>query len=362
MNWIREILFTSIAFLILTSCGKKKETIVPTVQDITESVYAAGSIKSVNQYYAYPEMNGVIRKKIKQDGDKVFTGDVILELKNDNTRYDADNAALAASYADVNKNPERLNEIQLNEELAYKKMQHDSIQYERQKNLFENQIGSRLELEQRKLAYTTSLNSWRSAQLKSDDLKKQLSIQQKQTYNTEQKSKSINNDFAIRSLLNGTVYQILKEVGEYVTPQQPVALIGENTFYVEMLVDENDITRVQKGQKVLLRFDSYGDSVFDASVSKIYPVMNDRTKTFTVEAEFLNAPAELFPFMTVDANIIIRTQKQAVTIPRSYMLNNHSVLTENGDTLQVKTGAMDLSKVEITGGVNRDTRLQKPQL
>ena len=52
------ILFSLIIFFI--SCKKNVEKIHPIVQDITESVYASGTIKSKNQYQVFSKVNGII--------------------------------------------------------------------------------------------------------------------------------------------------------------------------------------------------------------------------------------------------------------------------------------------------------------
>lgn len=55
-----------------------------------------------------------------------------------------------------------------------------------------------------------------------------------------------------------------------VTPQTPLAVIGDATvFILEMQIEEYDIAKIKLGQIVLLTMDSYKEEVFEASVSKI---------------------------------------------------------------------------------------------
>ncbi len=120
--------------------------------------------------------------------------------------------------------------------------------------------------------------------------------------------------------MRGRVYNILKEQGEIVTPQSAVAIIGDaNNFILELQIDEFDIAKVQFGQKILVTMDSYKNQVFEAPVEKIDPIMNDRTRSFTVKADFVSRPPVLYPNLTAEANIIIQTKKKALTIPRNFL-------------------------------------------
>jgi len=91
--------------------------------------------------------------------------------------------------------------------------------------------------------------------------------------------------------MNGVVFSISKNKGELVSPQMPIAVIGNpEAFVLEMQVDENDILQLSLGQRIIVRLDSYKNEVFEAAITKIYPYMNERSKTFLVEAKFSKAP------------------------------------------------------------------------
>jgi multidrug efflux pump subunit AcrA (membrane-fusion protein) len=134
-------------------------------------------------------------------------------------------------------------------------------------------------------------------------------------------------ELEVKSRINGKVFSVLKKQGEMVTAQTPIAIIGENAhLYVELQIDENDIRLVAPDQHVYISMDSYKDSVFEAVVSKIYPMMNERSRTITVEAEFARKPPIIYPNLTVEANIVIRSKEKALLIPRNYLVNDTYVL------------------------------------
>lgn len=355
----KRILFIGTIFLF--SCGKKAETIKPTLSSITESIYASGTVKSVNQYQAFATVNGIIQDVFVQEGDTVKIGSSILSIVNDEQRLRKENAELAASFADLNSNQGKLNEAQQNIELAFRKMKNDSSLLARQENLWQQNIGSKIELEQRELAYQNAKSAHYSARVKYEDLKRQLVLNAAQSQKNLQISSKLVGDFTLRSDIDGIVYSLPKKKGELVGTQTPLAIIGDaQHFVLEMQVDEYDILMVLKGMKVLVTMDSYKGKVFDAVVTKIDPLMNERSKTFLVEATFVEQPKLLYPNVSFEANIIMQQKEKALLIPRNYLIKDSFVLKNNGERVIVKTGLKDYKMIEIISGIGEDDELKNP--
>ena len=347
--------------LILAGCTGKEEKTQPTVADISESVYASGVVKSRDQHQVFPTVSGTVQQILVTEGDVVKKGDALMKIDNEAARLSTENARIAAEYARVSANSEKLNELREAIELAQSKKQNDSLLLVRQRNLWAKQIGTRVELEQRELSYQNSLTSYRSAILRYNDLKKQLDFAARQSQKNLQISQTMSGDYTVKSETGGRVYSVLKKEGEMVNPQMPVAIVGAaDDFILELQVDEYDIARVKIGQKVLLNMDSYKGQVFEATVYKINPAMNERTRSFTVEASFVTKPPALYPNLTTEANIIIRTKKNALLIPREYLLDGAFVMTDDGKKVPVKTGLKDYQKVEILEGLTKDDVIVKP--
>ncbi len=358
---MKQYFLLLLLIMTLNACTGKQEKTQPTVEAISESVYASGVVKSQNQYQVFPVVSGVIQQVLVTEGDVVEKGEALLKLDNVTARLNTENARIAAEYARVSANAEKLNELKQTIALAQSKMENDSLLLERQRNLWTNRIGTRVDLEQRELNYENSVTAYNSAVLRYNDLKKQLDFAARQSQKNLQISQTAAEDYTIKSETNGRVYSVLKEEGELVSPQTPVAVVGDaDNFILELQVDEYDIARVKPGQKVLLNLDSYKGQVFEGEVYKINPAMNERTRSFTVEANFVTTPPALFPNLTTEANIIIQTKKEALTIPREYLVDGGFVITEEKDRVPVKTGLKDYQKVEILDGLEKDAVLIKP--
>ena len=117
---------------------------------------------------------------------------------------------------------------------------------------------------------------------------------------------------------------------------------------------------MKKDLPVLVSLDSYKGNVFEAKVTKINPLMNERSKTFLVEAEFVNKPEILYPNITFEGNVVLRNKNNALLIPRNYLINDSLVVNSNGENIKVKIGLKDYKNVEIIQGLNKDDELVMP--
>ncbi len=349
-------------WMVLLSCQRPLEEIYPTVEPISESVYASGIVKSKNQYQVFSSVNGLIAEVYVSEGDSVEKGSALVRIDNRSANLQADNAKLSAAYADLKSNKDKLYEAQLTVALTYAKRKNDSLLLSRQHNLMARNIGTKVEVEQRELNFQNAKVAHQSAQLRYHDLQRQINLTAQQTQNTARLNDNLAKDYIIRSQRPGTVYSLTKKVGEFVSTQSPLALLGDSKNYIlELQVDEYDIVKIKAQQLVVLRMDSYKGIVFEAIVTKINPLLNERTKTFTVEASFTKAPPVLYPFLTVEANIVIQAKEQALTIPRNCLLQDSMVMTKQRGSQKVVTGLMDYQKVEILSGLTKEDVLLMPE-
>lgn len=357
--------FLSICIIVLMffSCGEKKEKIYPEKMPLTESVYASATVQPDSLYQAYSIVMGILDKNWVEEGDKVVKGDRILQITNTSPQLNMENTKLALQLARENYSGHAavLSSIKDEIQAAELKLKNDSINYFRQKNLWDQNIGSKVEYDTRKLSYELSQNNLNLLKKKYSQTKNELETQLRQAENNYQTSLTTTNDFTITSKINGTVYALYKNPGEIVNTVEPVAAVGRSDkFIVELLVDEVDIVKLKIGQKVLITLDSYNSEVFEATLDKIYPRKDDRSQTFKVEALFTDPPVTLYPGLSGEGNIIIAEKEETLTIPKEYLINGSKVLTDNGET-EVTIGLQNLESVEILGGIDEKTAIYKPE-
>ncbi len=351
-------LFFSLLFL---SCKEKQEQIQVEIMNISVSVYASGIVKSKNQYQVFSKVSGIIDELYVKEGDFVQKGQPLMKIFNQTSRLNTENAALLAENSALQANADKLKDLSIAIELAHKKLQNDSLLFIRQSNLWSQQVGTKVEFEQRELAYSNSKIAYQSAILKYKELKRQVNFSAAQSKKNLAISQTMEADYTLKSEYTGRLYSLQKEKGEMVNAQTAVATIGDaNLFSLELQVDEHDIVSIKKGQVVMVTLDSYQGEAFEAVVEEIDPLMNEKTRAFTVKANFTKQPKVLFPNLTVEANIILQTKAKVLTIPRNYLIEDTYVLNEKNEKIKVKTGLKDYQKVEIISGLQAKDIILKP--
>jgi HlyD family secretion protein len=349
-------------FFIWFSCGPKEETIFPTQTRLTESVYSSVTIQPDSLYQAHAAVNGIVERNLVEEGNMVSHGTALVQIINNAPQLNTENARFALQLAQENYSGSAaiLNSLQDEISSAELSLKNDSINFFRQKNLWEQNIGSRAQFENKKLAYELSQNKLRLLKNNYERTKNELFTNLQQARNNYQTSQIFTKDYTVTSKINGKVYAVYKNPGEIVNTMEPLASIGSaENFIIELLVDEVDIVKINLGQKTLVTLDAYGKEVFEAKVSKIYPKKNERTQTFKVEAIFTHPPNQLYPGLAGEGNIIIAEKEKVITIPRDYIINEDQVQTNDG-LKTVILGLRNLERVEIIEGIDEKTRIIKP--
>ena len=358
-----KFIFCILFLVIFASCKPHNDKIHPTVTDITESVYSSVTIQPDSLYQVYAAVNGILDKNLVEEGDEVEKDTPVLQVINNNPKLNTENAKLSLELAQKNYNGSAavLSSIEDEIEAATLKLSNDSINYCRQKNLWDQKIGSKVAYDTKKLTYELSANALNLLKNKYNRTQQELETQLKQAENNYKTSMITTSDFTITSKINGKVYALYKNPGEVVNTLGPIAAIGSTTiFVVEMLVDEVDIVKIKHNQQVIITLDAYNGEVFTAKVSKIYPKKDERNQTFLVEALFNETPEVLYPGLSGEANIIIDTKKQVLTLPKQYLIDDHKVKTDQG-IVTVVTGLQSMDMVEILSGITKETWIYKPE-
>lgn len=345
---------------LVGACATPPEQTHPLLENITESVYASGTVKSKDQYQVYSTVGGTVLEILVAAGDIIKKGQPLMRVRNVVSALNTDNARLAASHADLEANAAKLREAQVSIDVAFVKMKNDSLLLVRQQTLHAQNVGTRVELEQRELAYRSSLASYKVAVLNYNDLKRDLEFLSAQSKKNLQITEALAGDYVINARSDGRIYKIFPKPGEFVSTLTPVAVIGDaSTFYLELQVDEYDISRIQMGQQVFFTMDSYKGKVFEGRIEKIEPLMDQASRSFTVKAEIVASPPQLFANLSLEANIVIRAKEKVLTIPRSYLIGDSIVMTGKREQRKVRIGIKDFQKAEVIDGLTEKDVIYK---
>ena len=349
--------------LISSACQKEKKGIKPGYQNITEAVYSTVTIEPRDFYTVYPSVSGIIESRSIEAGDLVKKNDRLFQLVNNQSIINSENAKLQFQLAQETFTGDAavLKEIEESIQSARLKLRNDSLNYEKQRRLWDQNVGTKQSLVERQLAYDVAKNEVSQLLNSYNRTKKELENKFKTAKNSYRISTITKSDYTIKSNMDGVVFQVNKEVGESVNPQAGLAQIGSaEDFILKLLIDEMDISKIYKGQEVVVVLDAYKDQVFHAIVEKIAPSMDERSQTFSVEAAFVKSPERLFNGLTGEGNIVINKKDKALTLPTTYISQDGKVLTDDG-WIAIKKGLSNLEYTEIISGIDTSTVIYKSE-
>lgn len=357
-----RVLLLSFVFLLTIACTKKQDKLLPELREVTESVYSSVTIQPDSMYSVYASVGGILDKNFVAEGDLVTKGDPLMQIINSTPELNTQNARLSLELAKENYTGSTtlLESIQDEINAAQLKLKNDSINFFRHKNLWEQNIGSKVEYDNKLLNYKLSQNNLKLLRNRYNSTALELETTVKRAYNNYQSALINTKDFTVKSKIKGKVYALYNEPGESVSTMQPLALIGSEThFILELLVDEVDIVKIGENQKVIITLDAYMGDVFTGAISKIYPKKDERNQTFKIEALFDVPPKIVYPGLSGEANIIVSKKENVLTIPKSYVIHSDKVKTKDG-LVTITKGLENLEYVEVISGVTKDTYIYKP--
>ena len=165
---------------------------------------------------------------------------------------------------------------------------------------------------------------------------------------------------------DGTVAQIVGEVGEYSTPSPPgvptppaIDLIDESCLYVSAPMDEVDAPKIQAGQPVRITLDALPGKSFGGKVRRIAPyvtAVEKQARTVEIEVVFDDpkAAGRLLVGYSADVEVILESRRDVLRVPTSALQQGGRVLVLDGGRLverKVKTGVANWEHTEITEGL-----------
>ena len=361
------ILFNKLLYVFclmaLLSCQNERPFVLPEIKTMNEAVYTSVVVIPQASYQVFSPVNGLVESIEVAEGDTVKAGQTILHIKDTSAKYNAASGKLNVELARVNLESQNnmLKDLENEMNIALTQLKNDSSLYVKQKNLWDQNVGSKNELDQRLLNYKNAKERYLLQRQRYNRTKEELEINLAQSKVQLQNLESTRNDYTIKSNLNGLVYAMNKEAGESVTVQEPLAEVGSaDAFKLEMEVDEVDISKIKLGDKVYIKLDAFGDIVYEGALTKIYPKMNTRTQAFKVEADFEDPPSPLYPGLSGEANILIDIREDVLVVPSEYVNARSEVETEEG-VVPVEVGIRNLIHTEIRAGIDSTTKIFMPE-
>ncbi len=179
-------------------------------------------------------------------------------------------------------------------------------EYERQKELFENNVGAGKDYQQAKSRYNTAKARYEG--LKSRLLLLHLSPE-------KVKEGKISNTINIVSPINGYVNEINIKVGTYVDAKDKLFEITDNSaIHADFLIYEKDVHLVKLGQKVHFTVSNRPDKEFTANVFAIGKEFDANNRAVHIHAKINEKVLGLVPGMYISGHLHT-DEKYTETLP-----------------------------------------------
>lgn len=206
---------------------------------------------------------------------------------------------------------------QLQNQLAYAK----NI-YDRQQNLWDQNIGTKVQL-------LTAKNNY-------ENVEKQIQVQQSQLAM-----------YKIKSPINGVVDDVIAKIGQAVSPGMPTfRVVNTDDLKVVGQIGENNISKVNAGDKVEVVFPDMHDTLH-TKINYVSKVVDPTSRSFTVEIKLPRRSA-YHPNMLAIIRVVSYKDDKALVLPISVIQHG-----TNGDYVYVsnnKRAKQVLVKIDQTYG------------
>jgi len=164
--------------------------------------------------------------------------------------------------------------------------------------------------------------------------------------------------------ISGIVSNVSIEKGSYLAPGTQIAQIVDiKSLKMSVKLQDNQVVRIQKGQKVAIVPDLYNTISITGEVASIAP-QADGSRKFDTEIKFVNpAKTPLKSGMTGKVQFKFGGSKEALTIPLKCLVGSIQkpsvyVIENNVARLvKIEIGAVDDDKLEILSGLTTDMKV-----
>ncbi|NNF19364.1 MAG: efflux RND transporter periplasmic adaptor subunit [Flavobacteriaceae bacterium] len=297
-------------------------TIEATVAPFNHFLELQGDVKTRQNVLVYPEMGGTLDRILVAEGQRVQKGQVLARI---------DDGGMSS----------QLGQLRTQAELA-------KTTFERQKRLWDQNIGSEIQYLQAKANYEAQKDAVSQAE--------------------SQLGKS-----TIRAPFSGIVDDVIKDEGTVVAPgpgSEVFRIVNLSDMYIEVEVPERYVGSVTEGKEVKVFFPVLGDSI-TTKVRTTGNFINPNNRSFTVEIPVPNKQDKIKPNLTARVMINDYTNEEAILIPQSIISENaegeqYTYLAadpENGNAIArrsiITTGLTQGNEVEILSGLKAGDQVIK---
>ena len=343
-------------FVFLWQKSQPKEIVynefTPKTESIQKTTIITGKIEPRNEVNVKPQISGIISELYKEPGDFVSAGDVIAKVKVIPDMGQLSSAEARVRLADIN-------------------LQQAKVDYEREKNLYEQKLVSADEFDKVK----KTLNQAKEEVVAAQDA---LQVVRDGVSQSNAKASST----LIRSTISGVILDVPVKVGNSVilantfNDGTTIATVANmNDLIFRGNIDETEVGQLVNGMSMKITVGALQDLKFDANLEYISPKATESNgaNQFEIKAAVkLAEGGKIRSGYSANAEIVLAAAEKVLSIPESaieFSGDSTFVYVIKGDGKQktyertaVTTGLSDGVNIEIKKGLTLKDKVRGPQV
>ncbi|MCB2219743.1 MAG: efflux RND transporter periplasmic adaptor subunit [Bacteroidetes bacterium] len=322
------------------------ETTTPVVTNIVKKTVATGSVVPRKEIEIKPKVSGIIEELYTTEGNYVKKGDLLAKVR------------IIPNMVNLNNAESRVNKAKIALEDAKRN-------YDRQKELYNQNVISRTTFEAYDLQYNNAVEELESAENNLQLIKEGQTSQTGESTNT-----------LIRSTIDGMVLDIPVEIGNSViesntfndgTTVAIIADMGEMVF--EGKVDESEVGKIREGMDLILTIGAINDVRFNAILEHISPKGVEENGAIQFE---IKAAVDLIDTVFVragysaNADIVLDKRDSVLAISEALLqFENDTAFVEietepqTFEKRRIETGLSDGINIEVLSGLTKEDKIKK---
>jgi HlyD family secretion protein len=342
-------------------------------QQIASIISTNGKIEPVRNFEAHAAAPATVKRVLVHEGDSVKAGQLLLDLDDVEARANAAKALalLRAAEADLHS----IQSGGTQEELLNARA--ELVKAQTEKDAADRNLQATLRLQQNGAASPAEVEEARNRLKKADAEVQLLQSRQSGRFSLLEKQKveafaaqaragyaaaaDVVAHLHIRAPFAGIVYNLPLKPSSYVNAGDLMVQVANmNTMLVRAFVDEPEIGKLARGQKVEVTWDALPGRTWMGDLTRVptaVTTLGPRT-VGEIISELPNEDHKLLPNVNVNVSVITALHEKALTVAREALheFDGKRVVYEiaNGRIIahEVQTGTSSLTRVQIISGID----------
>ena len=115
----------------------------------------------------------------------------------------------------------------------------------------------------------------------------------------------------VKAAISGTITSLPLYIGATVSPQIPIASIGElSRLQVRTYIPERFISRIALGMPALIELEAYPGEIFDAVVTELSPIVDEITRTLKITLNLNSRDSRIKAGMYAQISLITQEERR----------------------------------------------------